>query len=271
MSRIRGGLGKCGRVRVGAPDPSLTGNGGMVAVTELLDRLDAVGLLDAAVGPIKQRNRGYGAGELLVGLASAQLAGQGFLVGLDRVRTDAAGQVLSPVPGLASSTATGLARRFTGQQWRAVESGVAAVTERMLTLLPPDRAEALTSGPVTIDIDTTDVEVYGRKKQGVAYNHQGQRVGRPHVATWAQTETTLAADLGSGLDDPRATAARLLKRALAGLPRRVRREHVALRADAGYFAGSLARAARDENITFAVGAKRIAPLRRLLSGITETD
>lgn len=272
MNRIRGGLGKRGRrVRVSAPDPSLTGNAGMVAVTELCDRLDVIASLDAAVGPIKVRDRGFGAGELLVGLASAQLAGQDFLVGLDRVRTDAAGQKLSPVPGLASTTAAGLARRFTDEHWRAVESGVAAVTERMLALLPPDRAEALTSGPVTIDVDATDVEVYGRKKRGVAYNHQGQRVGRPHVATWAETETVLAADLGSGVDDPRATAAGLLKRALAGLPQRVCRGNVALRVDAGYFAGQLARAASEENIAFAIGAKRIAPLWRLLSGIGETD
>ncbi len=152
-----------------------------------------------------------------------------------------------------------------------MESGVAAVTERMLALLPPRRAEALASGRVTIDLDTTDVEVYGRKKQGVAYNHQGQRVGRPHVATWAQTETTLAADLGCGVDDPRATAVGLLERALAGLPGRVRRERVAARADAGYFAGQLARAAHHEAITFAIGAKRIAPLWRPLSGIAETD
>lgn len=88
----------------------------------------------------------------------------------------------------------------------------------------------------------------------MAYNHQGQRVGRPHVATWAETETVLAADLGSGLDDPRATADELLVRALAGLPRRVRRARVALRADAGYFAGQLARAARAEGVAFAIGA-----------------
>ncbi|NDV09707.1 hypothetical protein GXW84_35545 [Rhodococcus sp. IEGM 248] len=210
----------------------MTGSAGTVAVTELLDRLDVIRLLDATVGPIKQRDRRFGAGELLVGLASAQLAGQDFLVGLDRLRADAAGQALVPVPGLASTTAAGLARRFTGRHWRAVETGVAAVTERMLALLPVQRAAAVTEGPVTIDLDTTDVEVYGRKKDGVAYNHQGQRVGRPHVATWAETETPLAADLGSGLDDPRATAAGLLERALAGLPRRIRRERVALRSDA---------------------------------------
>jgi hypothetical protein len=42
-------------------------------------------------------------------------------------------------------------------------------------------------------------------------------------------------------------------------------------ADAGYFAGALARAAHDERISFAIGAKRIAPLWRLLAGIAEED
>ena len=112
--------------------------------------------LDAAVGPVKQRNRGYGAGELLTGIAAAQLAGEDFLVGQDRQRADAAGQQLAPVPGLSPATAAGLARRITAGQWTAVEHGVAAVTGRMLVLLPA-RAAALTEGPVTIDVDTTDV------------------------------------------------------------------------------------------------------------------
>jgi hypothetical protein len=142
----------------------------------------------------------------------------------------------------------------------------------MLALLPARRAAALTGGPVTIDLDTTDVEVYGRKKRGVAWNHQGQRVGRPHVATWAETEIVLAADLGDGTDDPRATAPDLLRRALASLPERARASgRVALRADAGYFAGQLARAAHDAHIGFAIGAKRIAPLWRLLAGLAEGD
>jgi hypothetical protein len=142
------------------------------------------------------------------------------------------------------------------------------VTGRMLSLLPAERVTALAGGPVTIDLDTTDVEVYGSKKRGVAYNHQGQRVGRPHGAAWAETEIVLAADLGGGTDDPRATAPGLLRRALAALPQRARRSgRVALRADAGYFAGQLARAAHDAHIAFAIGAKRIAPPWRLLAGI----
>jgi len=272
VSRIRGGSPRRQRVLAGAPDASLTANAGLAAVTELCGRVGVIEALDAAVGPIKQRDRGYGAGELLCGIAVAQLAGEDFLTGLDRQRADVAGQQLAPVPGLASTTAAGLARRFTPAQWQAVEHGVAAVTSRMLSLLPAERAAALAGGPVTIDLDTTDVEVYGRKKRGVAYNHQGQRVGRPHVAAWAETEIVLAGDLGDGTDDPRASAPDLLRRALAALPQRARHSgRVAMRADAGYFAGQLARAAHDAKIAFAIGAKRIAPLWRLLAGIADDD
>ena len=270
MARIRGGKRERRQARIGAPDAALTPNGGLAAVSELCDRLGVIGALDAAVGPVKQRDRGFGAGELLAGIAAAQLAGEDFLAGLDRQRADAAGQQLTPVPGLSSTTAAGLARRITGEQWQAVERGVAAVTERMLGLLPAPRAAALAGGPVTIDLDATDVEVYGRKKRGVAYNHQGQRVGRPHVAAWAETEIVLAADLGAGTDDPRASAPDLLRRALAALPERARAGgHVAARMDAGYFAGQPARAAHGEHIFFAIGARRIAPLWRLLDGIGE--
>jgi hypothetical protein len=181
-----------------------------------------------------------------------------------------AGQVIAPVPGLSSTTAAGLARRLTGPQWSAVEAGVARVTQRMLDVVPAAR-QAWLCRTVTIDLDATDVEVYGRKKRGVAYNHQGQRSGRPHVATWAEVETVLAGELLSGNEDPRASAAALFLRALAALPEQARRGRVRLRADAGYFAGELARVAFFSGVEFAIGAKRIAPLWRLLDGITEQD
>jgi Transposase DDE domain group 1 len=255
-------------VRIGAPDPTLTQFSGMVAVTELIDRLGMITLLDAAIGPIKTRDRGLSGAQLLVGMAAAQLAGEEFLVGLDRQRADTAGQQLAPVPGLSSTTAAGLARRFTDGQWHAVETGIGDIHSAVLTALPAQRATAL-SDQVTIDLDTTDVEVYGRRKRGVAYNYQGQRCGRPHVATWAETATALAADLMAGDEDPRRHAAQLLGRALAALPAPARAGKIRLRADAGYFAGELARAALFAGVEFAIGAKRIAPLWRILNGVAE--
>lgn len=112
------------------------------------------------------------------------------------------------------------------------------------------------------------MEVYGRKKRGVAYNYQGQRCGRPHVASWAELEVTLAADLLAGDQDPRPGAPGLLRRALSGLPAgvdEVRPRH------GGYFAADLAVAAHREGVGFAIGAKRITPVWQTLAGISDTD
>jgi hypothetical protein len=260
-------------VRIGAPDPSLTRYSGLVAVTELIDKLGVIDRLDARIGPLKTRIRGHSGGQVLVGMAAAQLAGAEFLVGLDRHRADTAGQVLTPVAGLASTTAAGLARRFTDGQWAAVETGLGDVHTAALQALAavdPDRAQTLTE-TVTVDLDTTDVEVYGRRKQGVAYNHQGQRVGRPYVATWAETATVLAAQLMSGRDDPRPDAQQVLCRALAALPAAARAGDVRVRADSGFFSGDLTRACLFAGVSFAVGAPRTGPLWRLLDGLREPD
>ncbi len=53
-------------------------------MSELVEPLGVVRRLDAAIGLIKTRDRGHTGGELLVGMAAAQLAGEDFLVGLDR-------------------------------------------------------------------------------------------------------------------------------------------------------------------------------------------
>jgi hypothetical protein len=63
-------------VRIGAPDPSLTRYSGLVAVTELIDKLGVIDRLDARIGPLKTRIRGHSGGQVLVGMAAAQLAGR---------------------------------------------------------------------------------------------------------------------------------------------------------------------------------------------------
>jgi hypothetical protein len=172
----------------------------MLAVTELSGKLGLIEALDEGIGPVKVRRRGLTGGQVLAGMAAAHLAG------LDRIRADTAGQQITAVPGLSTSTAAVLARRFTGAHWRGAETGLAAATARMAGLLPAERAQELAAGPVRIDIDATGVEVYGSKKRGVAWTYAGQRAGRPHVACWAETDIPLAADLLAGDQDPRSSA-----------------------------------------------------------------
>ena len=171
--------GLAGRVRVGAPDDSLTPVSGVVAVAELAGRLGVLAALDDAVGAIKQRDRGLSAGGLLLALAQTQMLGGDFLVSLDRRRDDLVGEALSAVPTPASTTAAGLAARFDAAQLVGIEDGVAEITRRAVGLLPARRRTRLRTGPVTIDLDGTDVQVYGAKKDGIAYSYKGVRHEAP--------------------------------------------------------------------------------------------
>lgn len=232
----------------------------MEAVRELDRVLDLAGTLDGhlgLVGELKQRRRGLSGGQLLVAMASAQLAGADYLVGLDRRRVDVAGQELEPVPTPASTTAAGIARRFTDEHLRAVERALGQVNTELVSRLALVRRASLTRC-ATIDGDTTDVEVYGRTKQRAVYCHTGQRNLRPHIGFWAEAGVPLAAELMGGAEDPRANCVDLLDRAIAALPAGV--ERVRCRWDAGYFAADLAEACCRQGIEFAIGAKRTRPV-----------
>ena len=241
-------------------------------MTELVDRVGVTTALDEAVGPIKQRARGLTGGEFLVGLACAQLAGEEYLVGLDRRRADVAGGVLAPVPTAPSTTAATLAKRFDSTKWRAVETAIGRIAGGVLSHLGDQRRNALLASP-TLDLDATDVEVYGSRKQGIAYNYKGQRAGRPHLATWAEAGIVLAADLLAGDEDPRVGVVDLLDRALAGLAAAAEPHgghgRVRVRADIGYFTKDLAHAVVDVGADFAIGANRNPATWRAAAAVPE--
>lgn len=258
------------RVRIGAPDQTLTGLAGLAAVDELVLRLGMVPAFDAGVGPIKQRDRGLTGGQLLVGMASGQLAGQDCLAGLDRIRDDVGSVLLAQAPVAPSTTAGRLAASFGPDRLAGIETGLAAVYTRWLTLVPATVRAPLVLHDPTIDLDASDIEVYGRTKEGVGWNYAGVRSGRVHLASWAQAELPLAADLMASNDDVRPHAPQLLRRALAVLPAQVcGRPRV--RADAGYFDAALARAAVDAGCDFAIAAKRNPAAWRALSAIPAGD
>ncbi len=103
-------------------------------------------------------------------------------------------------------------------------------------------------------MDPSDVEVYGPKKEGAAYNYQGQRCYRPHLVVWAEAGLVLTGELGSGNDSPSPQAPSLIKKAVDNLPPGLLRPIV--RCDSGFFSKSVADAALDNNADFAIAAKR---------------
>ncbi len=103
------------------------------------------------------------------------------------------------------------------------------------------RAWALGCGPgqapMTIDIDSTICEVYGKAKQGTAYGYTRVLGYHPLVATWAATGEVVHARLRKG------SSQRGHKRFVQELVARLRRAGatgpLVLRADAGFWSVAL--------------------------------
>jgi len=187
---------------------------------------------------------------------------------IDHVRADVASAALRAVPvPPASTTFAAAAQRFDDNAVTAVEDAMGVLIARWFKVMPARRRDQLSACRPSIDLDGTDIEVYGKQKQGVAYNYAGQKVGRAHPATWAETGLVLAADLGSGVDDPRPQAPGLITRAIANLPAGLPRPRV--RADAGYFDAKVAHAAVAAGADFGIAAKRNTATWRAVAAVHE--
>jgi hypothetical protein len=263
--------GRRGRVqfRVGAPDASLTASAGLLAVAELAGRVGLIGAVDAAVPGFKQRRRGVSAGEFLTALACAQLAGSDHLVGVDHRREDRVSESFFAYPTPASSTVTGLTRRLREADWSAVTAATAQVTKRVLSLAPAPVRARLLAGPPTIDLDATDIEVYGRKKAGVTYNYLGQRSGRVHAASWAEAGVLAASRLTDSRTTAHTHAVDLVEQTLSWLDQAgiawdpAQRPRV--RADIGYCSKDTARDIVAAGCDFAIGIQRQPKIWGLVS------
>jgi hypothetical protein len=257
-------------VKLGRDDPSLTPAAGVVLVAELDRILGLAQTIDSHVGRIKQRDQGLSGGEVVLSMAETMLGGGDFMVDLDHVRGDVAGAGLRAVPEPpASTTFAALAQRFDEVAMGDLEAAMGVLVARAFALMPEQRRQALLQVRPTIDLDPTDIEVYGSKKQGMAYNYAGQRCGRAHPAVWAEAGVVLAADLGSGRDDPRPQAPSLIARSVAALPGGLARPRV--RADSGFFDKGVAEAALAQGCDFAIAAKRNTAVWRAQRAVAEAD
>jgi hypothetical protein len=247
-------------VEIRADDSALTGHAGLLLTGELAARTDLVARLDRAIDAVrsfKQRRRGRSGGELLVTLAEMMVVGGDHLVHLDELRADEAGAELRAVSEvLAPTTAGQLMRRFNARQCQAAVAELARIGEEV------DRQLGLTAaGPVTLDLDSFDSEVYGSLKQGAAFNYRGQRCYDSQLATWAERRRMLAAELRSGNLTEHPTAIKVIRRALKALPG----DHGRVRArmDSGFESVAIFKELRRQQVGFTCSLKRSPALHRL--------
>jgi len=262
-----------GRIEIRADEEGLTPYGGLAIIGELARRTGLVGVLDGEVAanrraaPVKQRARGISPGELLVSLAEAQLSGAECFDDLEELRADQAGAPLRAVAQAPSApTARQLAGRFRRSHLQRGERAMARAAERVDGALGRDPTE-----PVTIDLDSTAIEVYGTRKAGAARNHAGQLAYCPFAAFWAERGRCLASELHPGNMGRLASrdSAAIARRAIGLLPKG--HGAVSFRVDAGFYGVRLMKELRAMGATFTASVRRTSAMWSALERIEEAD
>jgi Transposase DDE domain group 1 len=261
------------RIEIVADDPTLTPFAGSAVVGELVRRLGLIPALDRAIegaprvgglGPVKQRARGLSAGQALVCVAESMLCGGDSMLDVERLRADVPGAELRAVADApAASTACQLARRFRRTHLRAGEEALATVANEFDRQLGRDVSEA-----VTLDFDSTSVEVYGRRKPGASVNYKGQLAYQPLLCSWAGRGRMLAGELLSGTDSTQADEPRrLLARAVSYLPEG--HGEISARFDTGFYRVDLLHDCRERGVRFSISVPRSKAMWRALENIAE--
>jgi hypothetical protein len=216
------GARRLGRIEVRADDPSLTADGGLVVIGDLAERLGLLELIDGEIAqerrarPVKTRRRGASPAELVVSLAECQLVGGACFDHLEDQRADTAGAALRAVAEVPSAPAAlQMSKRFRRVHCQRVERAMAAAGERLDAALDRPVAE-----PVTVDLDATQIPVYGRHKEGAARCRTGEMSYAPHLAFWAQRGRALTGELVGGNQERLSGReyARIASRAIGLLP-----------------------------------------------------
>lgn len=212
------------RFAVTFDDPSLVADAGLIVPATLMVRLGLEKLVNATV-----RLAGLVGGALpgrkVLTLVTTILAGGSHIDHAHRLRAGATHRVL-PFRVMAPSTLGTFLRSFTFGHIRQFDAVIAETMRRAWALgCGPGQA------PMTIDIDSTICEVYGKAKQGTAYGYTRVLGYHPLVATWAATGEVVHARLRKG------SSQRGHKRFVQELVARLRRAGatgpLVLRADAG--------------------------------------
>jgi hypothetical protein len=263
---------RSGRIEVRADDPGLTGHGGLAVIGDLVDKLDLIGLIDGEIArerrarPVKVRRRGASPAELVVSLAECQLIGGAFFDHLEDQRADVAGTVLRAVGDVPSaSAALQNAKRFRRVHCQRVERAMAQAGERLDQALEREPGE-----PATIDLDATQITVYGRGKDGAARCRTGQRSYAPHLAFWAERGRALCGELVGGNQERLSgkQCARIASRAIGLLP--AAHGPVTMRIDSAYYAVELLERLRAERTRFTVSVPRSPAMWTALARIQQS-
>jgi hypothetical protein len=178
------------RVTTTFNESNLVPNAGLLPAAVLAQRIDLAGLIDRR---LQLARHGANSGAKALTVIGAMLTGGDSIDDVAVLRAGATGALFD---GTRAPSTVGSWLR--AHKWSSVRQLDAVSRELLARLWAAGAGPADLAGPLTIDLDSTIVEVHGRAKQGAAFGYTKVRGYHPQLATCAQTGQVLMSRLRGG-------------------------------------------------------------------------
>ena len=260
--RCEGGGRDLDRLAFAFDDQRVVANAGLVLASTLAGRLGIERVVDETVD-LGGRPGAARPGRKLLTLVCSALVGGDSIDDAGVLRCGETERVLGQRV-MAPSTLGTFLRSFTFGHVRQLEKAFETILGRAWAAGAGPGA-----GPLTIDLDSTIVEVCGHTKQGASYGYTKRRGYHPLLATRADTGEVLHARMRKGS----AASQRGAERFVCELVARVRRlgasGTLTVRADSGFWSYRTIVALERHGVRYSIGVSQQAHVRAAIAQIPE--
>ncbi|MFP1630083.1 IS1380 family transposase [Streptomyces sp. 5K101] len=242
-------------------EPNLVPCAGLLAPALLAQR---TGLAELVESRVHLQSHGAHGGAKALTVIGAMLGGGDSIDDTALLRAGAAGEVFNATR--APSTVGTWLRSF---RWHNIRQLDAVSRELLKRLWAAGGGPADLAGPLTIDLDSTIVPVYGRAKQGAAFGYTKTRGYHPQLATLAQSGQVLFSRLRGG----NAGAARGAKSFLTETVSRTRHAgasgQLTVRADSAFYSKDVLLTARKLDVHFSITVRQDPKIKAAIAAIPD--
>ena len=262
--RGRGGCGGDAVDRLGLAfdDERAVANAGLVLASTLAGRLGIEQIVDEAL-VLGQRPGAARPGRKVLTLVCSALVGGDSIDDADVLRCGETQRVLGHRV-MAPSTLGTFLRSFTFGHVRQLDRAFEAILARAWAAGAGPGAEAL-----TIDLDSTIVEVAGQCKQGAGFGYTKRRGYHPILATRADTGEVLHARMRKGSAQSQRGAERFVRELVQRVRRLGASGTLLVRADSGFWSNKTIAALEQHDVRYSIGVSQQEGVRRAIERIPE--
>ena len=250
------------RLAVTFDDGHAVANAGLLLTATLAAHLGIEVLADEMIDLGSRPGAGR-PGRKVMTLVHSILAGGDCIDDADVLRSGSTAQVLGHRV-MAPSTLGTFLRSFTFGHVRQLDRLAEAVLTRAWAA-----GAGPGDGPMTIDVDSTISEVYGKAKEGAAWGYTRSLGYHPLLATRADTGEVLHIRQRKGSANTARGAERFINELIPRLRRSGATGPLTLRADSGFWSGKVIAALGRHDVRFSISVFQNSSVRAAIAAIDE--